>query len=117
MSSAPPVSFNRNPYLVSYYKDGEKISIRRRPPPLLHNMLPTDVVKLTETKNDDFKQGSEFTVKHINPRHPNTIQIQDDDGNATFVAYYDLQLEEQVAPRDGIAPKDAPRNNRYLTWP
>jgi hypothetical protein len=113
----PNSYFSRRPYTVTYYKDGEKKTIRRQPPPVLHNMLPTDKVVLTTGKNDDFQAGDEFTVKHINPRHPNTIQIADGDGNETFVPYFDLNLEKAIAPRDGVAPEEAPERNKYLTWP
>ncbi len=112
-----PVFFSRKPYTVSYYKDGEKKTIRRVPPPVLHDMLPTDVVKLTQTKNDDFKKDEEFTFKDINQRQPNTIRIQGEDGKETFVAYYDLQLEEAVHPAHGVASKNSPERNRYLLWP
>ena len=116
MSDIPKIVFDRKPYTVSYMKDGEKQTIRRRPPPLLHEMLPTDKVELTVKKNDDFQTG-DYTIKHINPRHPNTIQIMNDDGHATFVDYRDLELQERISPRDGVAPEDEPINNRYLNWP
>jgi len=109
--------FSRRPYNVTYFKDGEQKTIRRQPPPVLHNMLPTDEVSLTMSKNADYRAGDEFTIKSINPRHPNTIQIEDDDGNATFVAYNELNLEEMIAPRRGMGGRDAPERNRYLLWP
>ena len=112
-----PIKFDRKPYTIAYYKDGERHTIRRVPPPLQHKMLPTDKVELSRQKNDDWKNGDTYTVKHINPRHPNVIQIQDRGGNATFVPYYDLKLNEEVAPRDGILPMDRPSRNKYLLWP
>jgi hypothetical protein len=112
-----PVNFSNQSYTVTYYQNGEKKTVKRRPPPVLHNMLPEDMVKLTQTKNADFAEGDEFKVKQINPRSPNTLQITDDDGNATFVPYFDLQLQEVVAPRNGVPPKEMPERNQYLLWP
>lgn len=112
------VRFSRKPYLVTYNDlNGEKHTIRRVPPPKLHPMLPTDVVELTRKKNDDFQAGDEFEVIHINQRHPNVLQLQDDDGKTTFVDFYDATLKEEVALRDGVDPRDRPVNNRYLLWP
>ncbi len=116
MSEIPKVFFNRKPYTVTYMKDGERQTIRRRPPPVLHDMLPTDKVELKFKKNDDFNRG-DYTIKHINPRHPNTIQIMGDDGKATFVDYRDIELQERVGTRAGVLPEDLPENNRYLNWP
>lgn len=116
--STSPVYFSRQPYKVTYFKDGEKQTLQRRPPPLLHQMLPNDVVELTRPKNGDFGVGENFTIKHINPRHPNTIQITNDDGVSTFVDHFDLQLEEMIAPREGAAgEKVREYDSRYLTWP
>ncbi|MGE0172431.1 MAG: hypothetical protein AB7T49_06595 [Oligoflexales bacterium] len=114
---ASPVQFSRTPYTVTYYKDGEKHTIRRQPPPKLHNVWPEDVVKLTTKKSDDFDAGENYKVKGINPRHPNVIQIEDSDGNSTFVPHYDVELKEAIGQRDGVEPKDLPINNRYLLWP
>ena len=80
-------------------------------------MLPKDEVSLKVGKNEDFEAGDEFTVKHINQRHPNVLQVTNDDGVSTFVDYYDLKLERKVAGRDGVDPLDFPENNKYLLWP
>lgn len=111
------VNFDRTPYNVTYFKDGEKHTIRRRPPPLLHEMLPKDEVRLSRGKNEDFQLGDKFTVKHINPKHPNVLQIQDDEGRATFVDYYDLELEKKVSRQDGAGSVEAIDQNQYLLWP
>lgn len=111
------IQFSRRPYKISYYKDGVQKTIRRVPPPKLHDILPQDVVELKTRKNDDWPGGDEYTVRHINPRHPNTIQLEDDDGNTTFVSHYDLELTEEVAARAGKRFQDVPRNNKYLLWP
>lgn len=111
------IKFDRKPYIVTYYKDGKKHTIRRVPPPVLHNMLPKDMVRLNRTKNADWKEGQVFSVKYINPKHPNVIQIEDKKGNSTFVPYFDLCLEDKVAMRNGKLPIEEPINNRYLLWP
>lgn len=113
------VRFSRKPYTVKYRSihDGEMHTIRRVPPPRLHRMLPTDIVSLKHKKSDDFPEGTEFSIKHINQKHPNTLQLVDDDGATTFVDHFDVNLEEEVALRDGVDPRDRPANNRYLLWP
>jgi hypothetical protein len=80
-------------------------------------MLPKDEVKLTRGKSDDFQAGGEFNVKHINPKHPNVLQLEDDEGRSTFVDYYDLSLERKVGRRDGVDPIESPERNEYLLWP
>lgn len=111
------IKFDRKPYTVQYTRNGEKKTYRRRPPPKLHDMLPTDKVVLTQSKNEDFRKGQEFTVKNISPRQPNILQVTNKDGVSTFVDYFDLRLEEMVAKREGMNIKDSPQNNRYLLWP
>jgi hypothetical protein len=112
------VRWTRRPYTITYQDlKGEKHTIRRVPPPRLHDMLPTDIVELTRQKNEDFVVGDEFDVKHINPRHPNVLQLTNDDEITTFVDYYDLDLVEEVADRPGVNHFDKPINNRYLMWP
>ena len=119
MSDDAAVKFSRKPYTVSYRSihDGEIHKIRRVPPPKLHDALPKDVVSLTRGKNEDFQEGDEFEVKHIAGRHPNVLQLKNDEGQTTFVDYYDIELEERVAKRNGVDPRDEPINNRYLLWP
>jgi hypothetical protein len=118
MVADDPVVFNRTPYTVRYVDmNGKQQTIRRVPPEKLHPMLPTDVVELTEKRSDDFKAGDTVEVKYINPRHPNVLQLQNDRGDTTFVEYYDLNMKEEVAMRDGEDPRDKPINNKYLLWP
>jgi hypothetical protein len=96
---------------------GEKHTIKRTPPLKAHEILPTDIVKLTNKRSDDFQAGDELEVKHIPGRHPNTLQLVDDDGGTTFVDYHEVTLEEKIAPRLGVDPRDNPEANRYLLWP
>lgn len=115
---ADPIQFDRKPYFVSWKdENGDIKRIRRVPPPLLHEALPTDIVKLTKAKSDDFKKGDVVTVKHINPKHPNVLQIVNSDGQTSFVDYTDMNIKEKRALRNGMDPQDLPANNRYLLWP
>ncbi len=60
--------FDRRPYTIMYYKDGKRIEKKRRPPPVLHEMLPKDKVALLKKKSDDFDISDHYTVKHISNR-------------------------------------------------
>lgn len=112
------IRWTRRPYTIVYQDlKGEKQTIRRVPPPRLHNMFPTDLVELTRQKSQDFLEGDEFEVKHINPRHPNVLQLVNDEEVSTFVDFYDVNLTEEVADRPGVNPLDKPANTRYLLWP
>lgn len=111
------VKFDRKPYTVRYMVEGKRQSYRRRPPPKLHDMLPTDVVSLKRSKNEDFAKGDTYSVKTISPRQPNVLQITDSDGQSTFVDYYDLELNERVSPREGKEVFEFEENQRYLLWP
>ena len=112
------IRFDRTPYKVTYQDlNGKMQTIRRVPPPKLHDMLPTDIVELTQKKSDDFRDGDQVEVKAINPRHANTLQLVNQNGDTTFMDYYELNLIDEVAPRDGVHPMDRPKNNRYLIWP
>jgi hypothetical protein len=112
---------------VTYYKDGEKHTIRRRPPLKLHDALPGDTVILTRGKNDDFPDGDKLKVKSIQPRSPNTLQLANEEGMATFVEYYDTQLITQPIDRlhEGRITRDEAKaqgidlsiDNKYLLWP
>jgi hypothetical protein len=66
MSSS--ISFSRKPDVLTSYKDGERRSITRRPPPKVHDIWPQDVVQLSKTKSPDFKSGDKATVTHVNPQ-------------------------------------------------
>lgn len=112
------IRWTRRPYTITYLDlKGERNTIRRVPPVRLHQMLPTDVVELNYQKNSDFLEGDEFEIKHINPRHPNVLQLINDEEATTFVDYYQADLTEEVADRPGVNPFDKPINTRYLMWP
>ncbi|MCX6126675.1 MAG: hypothetical protein NTV34_18230, partial [Proteobacteria bacterium] len=85
--------------------------------PKLHEALPEDLVEITKSKSDDFKAGDKVVVKHINPRHANTLQLINEDGLSTFVNYTDVELKEKRVMRDGMRPEERPERNRYLRWP
>lgn len=112
------VRFNHKPYQV-IYKDqhtGELKKIMRRPPEKLHDILPTDIVKLNQRKSADFEEDGEYKVKHISPRSPNVLQLKNDDGQTTFVEYFQTDLQEKVAYRS-VAAVDDEVQSRYLLWP
>lgn len=112
-----PINFDRTPYKVTYMQDGKKVTIRRVPPAKLHDVLPTDRVELTTRHSDDFPEGEKYTVKYISTRQPNIMQLENADGQTTFAPYFDTELRDRVAPRNGVDPRDEPINNRYLRWP
>lgn len=118
MSDDSGIRFSRTPYQVTY-RDlrGELKTIRRVPPPKLHDMLPTDVVSLSRQTSEAFQEGDEVRIKHINPRQANTLQLINAEGATTFVNYTDVVLQRAEAPRPDADPRDMPVNNRYLTWP
>ncbi len=101
--------FDRRPYTIMYYKDGKRIEKKRRPPPVLHEMLPKDKVALLKKKSDDFDISDHYTVKHISNRTPNTLQINNEKGQSTFVPYYDLKIVDK-SHREPIS-------NDYLLFP
>lgn len=110
------------PYKVTYRSvvDGQMHTIRRRPPPQLHTLLPEDRVILNHKKNDDWQLGEEYEVKAYTKRAPNTIKISNPDTkDYTYVPYYDLKLK----PRPGVTMREdengrmRPISNRYLGWP
>lgn len=119
MADQPNIRFSRKPYTVTYMDlKGEKQTIRRYPPAKLHKALPTDVVSLTRKKNDDFQEGDQLKVKHINPKHPNVLQLENEDGLTTFVDHFDVKLEQRIANRGDDTPTDIENfKNRYLLWP
>lgn len=118
---AESIKFDRKPYNVTYYQGGVKKVIRRMPPPKLHEALPTDEVRLTRKYSDDFDSGDKLTVKNVNPRHPNTLQVIDDDGKTTFISYRDMELTKKVLKERPGEPQvesyDNPISNEYLLWP
>lgn len=112
------IRFNKKPFQTIYkdFHSGEIKSIKRRPPEKLHDILPTDVVELSQKKSDDFQEGDEFSVKHISYRAPNTLQLVNEQGQSTFVSSSDVILSEKVAYR-GKDQIDNEEDNRYLLWP
>ena len=114
------IHFDRKPYTVQYrdFHTGELITVQRRPPEKLHDILPTDVVELSFKKNDDWQAGENYTVKQINSRDPNTLQLQKDDGETTFINSQDAILKIRHASRSGDKIRvDDSVANQYLLWP
>ena len=105
-------------YTVTWYDNGEKKTIRRVPPQKLHTMLPEDVVELKTKRSDDFLEGSDYVIKNINPRHPNTVQIKNSEGQTTFVEYFKLEPDEKrLLNPDGSVAISNSKISKYLRWP
>lgn len=112
------IRFSQRPYTVQYRRDGEVRQYRRQPPPKLHEALPTDIVEIKNSASTHWREGESYEVKHINWKHPNVLQIKNDDGETTFVNYHDIALKKKVAPRGDTADVQSdPQANRYLQWP
>ena len=119
-----PIKFDRKPYTITYTdQNGEQQKIRRVPPPKLHDALPGDRVDISVTKSDDFEKGDAVTIKHINPRHPNVVQVQRSDGKTTFLNFNEFKFDAGSAGASGSNNSGAgtaaerPINSRYLLWP
>jgi hypothetical protein len=114
------VKFDRTPYTVSYMKDGERRTIRRVPPPKLHDLAPADKVVISRKKGDDWDAGDEVTVKSIGRRQPNTLQVEKD-GKTTFLPYFDVLFRERegadIIAEDGMKIARDPLGSKYLLWP
>jgi len=119
---ADPIKFDRKPYTVSYTdQNGVKQTIRRVPPPKLHAALPGDRVDITTTKSDDFRSGDSVSVKHINPRHPNVVQVQTADGRTTFLNFNEFRLNGVDIQESGSSGSnksfERTQSSKYLLWP
>ena len=121
-----PIKFDRKPYVISYVdSQGQQQKIRRVPPPKLHSAMPTDRVELKTRRSDHFRAGDEVTVKRINPRHPNVLQVENDDGQTTFISHHDMIFEQKNGEKPSIQspssrdePEDeSPISSSYLDWP
>ena len=121
-----PIKFDRKPYVVSYIDtQGQQQKIRRVPPPKLHSAMPTDRVELKTRRSDHFQAGDEVTVKRINPRHPNVLQVENEEGQTTFISHTDMIFEQKSAENLSIkstSPQvepddDTPISSSYLDWP
>jgi len=120
MEAVAPITFERKPYVIEYYKDGEKKKLRRIPPQKMHIALPKDKVVLTSSKNADYREGEEFEVAHISTRQPNVLQLEDEDGHKTFVSYRDIKvIKKGPNHTDGSDETNpiTPYGGRYLVWP
>ncbi|WP_186646864.1 hypothetical protein [Fluviispira vulneris] len=111
----PPI-FDRTPYYVEYYKDGEKQTIRRVPPVKLHDYAIGDEVTINRKKGDDWDKGDEVEIKAINPRQPNTLTIKKENEEYTFLTYGDADLKSKSAQHYIDEGRD-PFGSQYLLWP
>ena len=116
------IKFDRTPYKVSWRdSEGVQQTIRRVPPPKLHDALPKDQVRLSRTVSSTFKEGESFEVKHINPRHPNTLQLVNSEGKTTFVGYHDIALKKGVSKNSAeiarVEKENIELTQDHLRWP
>ncbi|KAB8029982.1 hypothetical protein [Fluviispira multicolorata] len=111
----PPI-FDRTPYNVEYYKDGEKQTIRRVPPAKLHDMVAGDEVTINRKKGDDWDAGDNVEIKAINPKQPNTLTLQKENEDYTFLTYDDVDLKTKSMQHLINEGKD-PYGSQYLLWP
>ncbi|MFZ9521047.1 MAG: hypothetical protein ACO3A4_11285 [Silvanigrellaceae bacterium] len=117
------VKASRAPYVVSYRSnDGELKSIRRVPPPKLHNFQTDDVVTISRKRGDDWDVDNEVKVTGINKRQPNTLRVENADGKHTFLTYSDLrgkaknQADAELQEEFNERQRD-PIGSDYLLWP
>ena len=86
--------------------------------------MPEDVVELKRRKSDNFIDGDSVKVKHINPRHPNILKVENAQGQTTFISHYEMVVKQKVSNTtairdDSIDDKDSTSNidSSYLDWP
>lgn len=109
------VELPRKPTVYRYkdFHTGEIVTIKRRPSTLRHDIMPKDTVELQVKKSDSWEAGEEFTVKHINSKMPNVLQIKNDDTDeTTFVMAHEVVRTSERGGRGGKYEKTA-----YLYWP
>ena len=117
------VSTSRTPYNVRYRtSDGEVKTIRRVPPSRLHDMVPDDMVTISQKRSDNWTEGSEVKVVGVSARQPNTLWVEDSDGNRTFLPYTDVRGQPKSAADRELAEeirerKKDPIGSDYLLWP
>ena len=106
------------PFYVTYkdFHTDKLVRIKRRPPSANHSMLPTDLVELKTTKNEDWREGDVDAIKHVSYRNPNVLQLENENGQTTFVRSDEVLLKEEIADR-GKSSLDEFERNKYLLWP
>ncbi len=104
--------------------EGKVKTIRRPPARKLHDLLPLDKVELKSDRSHFFEAGEDYVVKTYNAKHPNVIQLKDDEGHSTWVPYSELNLKEAIGevdpqgkPEQKRIMQRAQQNTKYLQWP
>lgn len=116
-------STTRSPYYVRYRdSDGELKSIRRVPPAKLHDMMPDDVVTISKKRSDNWENGEEVKIVGINPKQPNTVMVEKENGTRTFLSYTDVKTKPKTAADVEYAEElkeraNDPIGSDYLLWP
>ncbi|NBX17761.1 MAG: hypothetical protein EBR09_10380 [Proteobacteria bacterium] len=117
------VQTGRVPYTVSYRtSDGELKTIRRVPPPVMHEFKNEDTVTITRKRGDDWDAGQEVKVIGINSRQPNTLMVEGNNGKHTFLTYTDVRgvpknAADQAITEDFQERQSDPLGSDYLLWP
>ena len=110
-------------YTVQYrdFHTNELIKVVRCPPAKNHDILPTDTVKLSTSRNDDWQAGQAFSVRALTLRNPNVLQLEKSGGETTFVNSQDVELvarsRSHPSGEGDEIDSDGPIANRYLLWP
>jgi hypothetical protein len=120
---AQRVSQDRTPYNVRYRtSEGDVKVIRRVPPARLHDLMPDDLVTISNKKSENWDSGEEVRVVGVSPRQPNTLWVEKSDGRRTFLPYSDVQGPPN--PQSGVEFAEEIRERRrdpigsdYLFWP
>ncbi len=110
-------------YTVEYrdFHTNKLVKIERTPPAKIHDILPTDTVKLSTPRNADWKAGEIVSVRALTLRNPNVLQLEKPNGDTTFVNSQDVELmtrsRSHPAGEGEKSKSDAAIPSRYLLWP
>jgi hypothetical protein len=107
-------------YTVEYrdFHTNKLVKIQRCPPAKIHDILPTDMVKLSVPRNEDWQAGQSFTVRALTLRNPNVLQLEKSNGETTFVNSQDVELVSKPGtPSTTQGGGEASIPSRYLLWP
>ena len=79
-------------------------------------------MELRRKHSDEFEANETYTVKHIGPKQPNTLQLVNEAGNTSFVPYGDVKVKDigvRHLEDDDTRPSgdQGPIDSRYLNWP
>ena len=120
------VTNDRKPYFVTW-KDaqGQIQRIRRMAPPKAHDLNVGDEATLDRRLGDDFSKGTKVSIEASNQRHPNILKLKNEDGQTTFVPYFDLTgnirrfriVDGERTLMTNQTSEDDYIDSSYLEWP